>query len=148
MTWFRWSDSAPAEDMMVVSEMGEQWSPQTAPARQAEMPMMNSGLVGSWKTVVTMGMRIPKVPQDVPVANAMKTATTKMMAGSRDCRPAATPFMAPSTKAEALRISSPVVRFFREVARVRMMIGAIMAMKPSGTLFMASLNVMSFLQMR
>ena len=25
---------------MVVSEMGEQWSPQTAPARQAEMPMI------------------------------------------------------------------------------------------------------------
>ena len=78
----------------------------------------------------------------------MKTATTKMMAGSRDCRPPATPLMAPSTKSEALRISSPVVRFFREVARVRMMIGAIMAMKPSGTLFMASLKVMSFLQMR
>ena len=30
---------------MVVSEMGEQWSPHTAPAMQAEMQMMPSGIV-------------------------------------------------------------------------------------------------------
>ena len=38
-TWLTCSTCAPAEDMMVVSEMGEQWSPHTAPAQQAEMPM-------------------------------------------------------------------------------------------------------------
>lgn len=32
---------------MVVSEMGEQWSPNTAPARHADTPMMNSSLAGS-----------------------------------------------------------------------------------------------------
>ena len=34
---------------MVVSEMGEQWSPHTAPAQQAEMPMMSS-LLSAGKT--------------------------------------------------------------------------------------------------
>ena len=36
-TWFTWLQCAPAEAMMVVSEMGEQWSPHTAPDRQAAM---------------------------------------------------------------------------------------------------------------
>ena len=72
---------APADDMTVVSEMGEQWSPHTAPARQAEMPMVSS--VGwSAKMGSTMGMRMPNVPQLVPVANARPSATRKMMAGS------------------------------------------------------------------
>ena len=66
---------------MVVSEMGEQWSPQTAPARQAEMPMMSS-LLSPGKTAVTMGIRMPKVPQLVPVAKASTQATRKMTAGS------------------------------------------------------------------
>ena len=35
---------APALAMMVVSEMGEMWSPQTAPAMQAEMEMTRNGL--------------------------------------------------------------------------------------------------------
>ena len=38
---------------MVVSEMGEQWSPHTAPAQQAEMPMMSS-LLEAGKIAVTM----------------------------------------------------------------------------------------------
>jgi hypothetical protein len=48
---------APALAMMVVSEMGEQWSPQTAPAQQAEMPMIIS-LLSAGKMAVTMGIRI------------------------------------------------------------------------------------------
>ena len=42
VTWFKCSHCAPADDMMVVSEMGEQWSPHTAPAMQAEMEMIIS----------------------------------------------------------------------------------------------------------
>ena len=38
-TWLMCSQRAPADDMIVVSEIGEQWSPQTAPARHADMPM-------------------------------------------------------------------------------------------------------------
>ena len=73
---------APADAMMVVSEMGEQWSPHTAPARQAEMDIMRSGLP-TGKTSVTMGIRIPKVPQLVPVEKLRPMATRKMIAGRR-----------------------------------------------------------------
>ena len=50
---------------------------------QAEMEMiMRSGLLFS-NTATTIGIRIPKVPQDVPVANARKQPTTKMIAGRK-----------------------------------------------------------------
>ena len=35
---------------MVVSEMGEQWSPQTAPAMQADMPMVTERAASAPKT--------------------------------------------------------------------------------------------------
>ena len=82
--------------MMVVSEIGEQWSPQTAPARQAEMPIMSRGSP-TLKIGRTMGMRMLKVPQLVPVAKASRQATTKMMAGSILNRPAEAAFITPST---------------------------------------------------
>ena len=64
--------------------MGEQWSPQTAPAIQAEIPMiMISLFMSPPKTATTIGMRIPKVPQEVPVENARNAATAKMTAGSK-----------------------------------------------------------------
>ena len=40
VTWLMCKHWAPAEDMIVVSEIGEQWSPQTAPAIQAEIEMI------------------------------------------------------------------------------------------------------------
>ena len=73
-TWFRWLHWAPAEAMIVVSLMGETWSPNTAPARQAETPTIIR-VKSALKTSVTMGMRMPKVPQEVPVANASPQAT-------------------------------------------------------------------------
>ena len=82
--------------MIVVSEMGEQWSPQTAPARQAEMPIIrSSGLFA--KTGRTMGIRMPKVPQLVPVEKARPRATRKITAGSMENRPAAAPSTRPAT---------------------------------------------------
>ena len=59
---------------MVVSEMGEQWSPHTAPARQAAMEITSiSDSPGN--TAQTMGIRMVKVPQLVPVEKARKTET-------------------------------------------------------------------------
>ena len=78
--------------MMVVSEIGEQWSPHTAPARQADTPIIISWLVGG-NTAVTIGINIPKVPQDVPVAKARPQATRKMIAGSIRVSPSAAPFL-------------------------------------------------------
>ena len=40
------------------------------------------GLV-AWNASTTIGIRIPKVPQEVPFANARKQPTRKMIAGSR-----------------------------------------------------------------
>ena len=80
---------------MVVSEMGEQWSPQTAPDRQAAMESTSISPSGNaWQT---MGMRMEKVPQEVPVAKARKTATMKMMKGSRYCSAAAEPLSRSAT---------------------------------------------------
>ena len=82
-TWFTWLHWAPADAIMVVSEIGEQWSPQTAPAMQAEMAtVINAGWV-VWNASTTIGIRIPKVPQEVPVAKARKHPTRKIIAGSR-----------------------------------------------------------------
>jgi len=80
-----WSHCAPAEDIIVVSEIGEQWSPQTAPARQADIPMIRFSLPAG-KIATTMGIRIPKVPQDVPVENGGKQVKTKMIAGRNFAR--------------------------------------------------------------
>ena len=96
-----WLHSAPAEDIMVVSEMGEQWSPQTAPARHADMLMIRMGSSAP-NMYVTIGIRIPNVPQEVPVANASTQATKKIMAGRKRLRPAAALFIRSATKYLAL----------------------------------------------
>ena len=36
-----WLQRAPAEDRIVVSDMGEMWSPQTEPARQAAIDILS-----------------------------------------------------------------------------------------------------------
>ena len=69
--------------MIVVSDMGEQWSPHTAPAIQAEMEIIISWGLEFINTFTTMGIRIPKVPQEVPVENARKHATRKIIAGRK-----------------------------------------------------------------
>ncbi len=76
--------------MMVVSEIGEQWSPQTAPAMQAEIATI---VIGSPEenTLRTMGIRIPNVPQEVPVAKERPTAIRKIIAGRNDWKAPAVP---------------------------------------------------------
>lgn len=56
-------------------EIGEQWSPQTAPARQDAMEI--TIICPSGNTPITIGIRMLNVPQDVPVANARNAATRK-----------------------------------------------------------------------
>ena len=70
---------------MVVSEMGEQWSPHTAPAMQAEIQMMPRGS-SRGKMAMVMGIRMPKVPQEVPVAKARKQPIKKTMAGRKKAK--------------------------------------------------------------
>ena len=80
LTWFMWLHCAPALDMMVVSDIGEQWSPHTAPAMHAETQTTPIGSV-SGKIPRVIGMRIPKVPQLVPVAKARKHPMRNTIAG-------------------------------------------------------------------
>ena len=73
---------APADAMMVVSEIGEQWSPYTAPAMQAAMIGVASS--GCDSVIASpSGIRIPNVPQLVPEANASTHAIRKSTAGMK-----------------------------------------------------------------
>ena len=121
---------------MVVSEIGEQWSPQTAPARQADIQTVPKAL-DTGNIASTIGIRIPKVPQLVPVANERKQATRNTRAGKSFCNEPA-----PSTKL-ATNTSAPKmpVTFLREVANVKIKIAGSIALKPSGILSIHSLIV-------
>ena len=122
--------------MMVVSLMGEIWSPHTAPAMQAEMEMMRKGSVSA-NTAMQMGIRMPKVPQLVPVAKASSAATMKMMAGNSCCSPEALPATTPDTYSAAPKES---VMLFSVHARVRMRMAGTIDSKPLMRLLIASSN--------
>ena len=126
--------------MIVVSEMGEQWSPQTEPARQEEMEMASISPLGN--TLHTIGIRMPKVPQEVPVEKASPAATIKIMAGNTPCSPEAEPDTRSATK--NLAPNSPVMPDSVQ-AMVRIRIGATIALKPSGIQSVKSLKVITFL---
>ena len=119
--------------MIVVSEIGEQWSPQTAPAMQAETAMIVIDEPGI--AARTIGIRMPNVPQLVPVENARMTAITKMIAGRKFCRPAAGPLMMSEMKTFA---PSESVIVFNVHAQQRIMIAGTIALKPSGNASMQS----------
>ena len=96
---------------MVVSEIGEQWSPHTAPARQAEMQMMTIDGISpvcetfassASNTLVTIGISMPNVPHDVPVAKASPIATTNSITG-RSTLSAVALCTTPETNAPASR---------------------------------------------
>lgn len=131
-----WLHIAPVEDMMVVSEIGEQWSPHTAPARQAEIEITSSSC--SRPTATTIGSRIPKVPQDVPVAKDIPVATRNTIAGRKILRFAALPPKIPLTNSFAPR--RPVIPLNVQ-AKVRIRIAGTMALNPLGKHSMHSLKV-------
>ena len=72
-TWLMWFDCAPELDMMVVSEIGEIWSPQTAPASTADTATIIMVGSVSENILTTMGTKIANVPQLVPEENAIKS---------------------------------------------------------------------------
>ena len=127
---------------MVVSEMGEQWSPHTAPAIHAEMEIIISWGLEFSKTATTIGIRIPKVPHEVPVEKARKHPTRKIMAGRKTISPLALCSMAEATNSAAHRLS---VIAFKVHAKVRIKIAGTMALKPEGRQSIHSLKVSTFL---
>ena len=71
----------PIEERIVVSEIGEQWSPKVAPASTAPIAPKMTASPPPWATGIAIGKRIAMVPQLVPVTNETKPATTKTPAG-------------------------------------------------------------------
>lgn len=75
-----WSAAEAIEEMIVVSDIGEQWSPKTPPPKTAAM--INPG----WRPIMliigtAMGIMMAKVPHEVPVEKAIKQETRKTTAG-------------------------------------------------------------------
>src|SRR5690606_9041716 len=72
------------EDRIVVSEMGEHWSPRTAPPSTA--PKQTATYDGSGTTAQASGMASGNttayVPQDVPIENATTMQISMKIAGS------------------------------------------------------------------
>lgn len=64
-----------------MSDIGEQWSPQTAPAIHAEIDIIIIVWFVPENVFTTIGIRIPNVPHEVPVAKARNTATRNITAG-------------------------------------------------------------------
>ena len=90
----------------------------------------------------TIGIRIPKVPQEVPVENDKPTATKNITAGKKLANPAAAPSITPLTYSAP---PNKPVMFFKEVANVNIKIAGTIAMNPLGIHSIASLNDMDFL---
>ena len=87
--------------------------------------------------LTTIGISIPNVPQDVPVANARKTATRKITAGNTLSQAPETPCTSPATNSLAPRLS---VMALRVHANVRIRMAGTIALKPSGIHAQDSLN--------
>ena len=118
--------------MIVVSDIGEQWSPQTAPAIHAEMAIIISSFDKSaLNTLTTIGIRIPKVPQLVPVAKARNTDTRKIRAGRRLI---SAPFSAKVSTTLATYSFAPreSVMALSVQAKVRIRIAGTILLNPSG----------------
>ena len=67
-----------------MSDIGEQWSPQTAPAIHAEIDIIIIVWFIPENVPTTIGMRIPNVPHDVPVANASNAPIINIIAGNSE----------------------------------------------------------------
>ena len=94
------------------------------------------------KIDTTIGIRIPNVPHDVPVANAITHPIRNTTAGRKLTRPSANPPTKFVTNSLLPRLS---VIAFSVQASVRIMLAGIIALNPSGKQSMISLNVIILL---
>ena len=126
---------------MVVSDIGDRWSPHTAPERVADIPMKNIGSVTS-NIDTTIGIKIPKVPQLVPVAKAKNIATTKITTGKKELKlPTAFSISPPTYWVEPSR---SLDIFFKAVAIVKIKIADTIEENPSEIASIDFSNVMAF----
>ena len=74
-----WSQDEPIEDITVVSEIGEQWSPKIPPERTTPIAIP----IGAPQEIASeqaIGVKIANTPHDVPVANDVRQAAMNMIA--------------------------------------------------------------------
>ena len=90
-----------------------------------------------WNACTTIGIRIPNVPHDVPVANASPHPTTNITAGRNIAKPSALFFIITSTNSAAPKL---LVMFFNVHANVKIRIAGTIALNPSGRQSIHSLN--------
>lgn len=69
--------------MIVVSEIGEMWSPHTAPAKTADTEITIMFWSVEANMSITIGTRIANVPHDVPVEKPRKIAIANMITGMK-----------------------------------------------------------------
>ena len=69
----------------MVSEIGEQWSPCTAPASTAPSSNAAAELSAAKPDSAANGTNMPIAPQEAPVANARNADNTKKSAGNTHC---------------------------------------------------------------
>ena len=93
--------------------------------------------VPAGKIAIQIGIKIPKVPHEVPVANARQHAITKIIAGRKSWKPEAELPTTPFTNSFAPRLS---VIPFKVHARERIKIAGTIALKPSGIQTIASVK--------
>ena len=85
-----WSLPVAVDERIVVSEMGEQWSPKMDPSSTAPMVMITIPTAPTadpsptaTASMITLGSKMPIVAQDEPVANEVPQARKKRTAGNR-----------------------------------------------------------------
>ena len=128
--------------MTVVSEIGETWSPHTAPARTADTEIIIiSSCFASGNMATTIGTRIAKVPQLVPVENARNTPTINITAGIITPAEVWEPTTPPTNSASPSVSLTP----FKVHAKIRMATAGIIRRNPSTKLSIKPLNVTTFL---
>jgi hypothetical protein len=64
-----WLHSALAEESMVLSEIGEQWSPKIEPESTAETVKTIISGAAFWHAAEATGISIPNAPHEDPIAN-------------------------------------------------------------------------------
>lgn len=127
-----------------MSEIGEQWSPQTAPAKQAATPITNNDsppLIPENAGMI-IGSNIPKVPQLVPVANEIKAAMINVITGNRLIHEPVTFDIISVTKTSA---PSAFTINFKVSAKININNDGTIASKPLIIQSIASLNLTTLL---
>ena len=77
-----WLQLAPVDDRIVVSEIGEHWSP-NRPDEITHPTMYASGIPNSTAIGNAIGISSDQVPQDEPVAKEISAPARKISPGTR-----------------------------------------------------------------